>query len=548
MLRIGIDVGGTHTDAVLLDGDRIVAWKKALTSADVLTGIMDALEAILSEHAGGEDSIEAVMLGTTQFTNAVIERRELSEVAAIRIGKPSGAGLPPKVGWPDDVSRSLGDNVYMIRGGYLYDGWRLAELDDREVDTVIDDLVSRKVEAVAISSAFSPMNPEPELAVGRRVRAALPNAHVTLSHKIGRLGLLERENAALLNTSLLSFADRVVSSFVDAIRSRGLKCRFFVSQNDGTLMDAGFARHFPALTFASGPTNSLRGACKLTGLDNAIVVDIGGTTSDVGILRDGFPRESNVVIEVGGVRTNFRMPDILSIGLGGGSLIEQGGNAIGPRSVGHRLVEEGMIFGGDTLTATDIVVAGGHVEIGDASRVARLHPDTLSTATRRISDMLNLGIERMKPSSDPLPVVLVGGGSILVTEPLAAASEMLRPEHAGVANAIGAAIAQIGGETERLVSYEKVPRKDAIRDVTSEARRLAVSAGADGSTLRVADVEETAVSYMAGNTTRLRVKVVGEIAGLADRIDTGGTTEPAGEAAAGEIAGAKGEKAARRAS
>ena len=548
MLRIGIDVGGTHTDAVLLDGDTIVAWKKALTSADVLTGIMDALEAILSEHAGGEDSIEAVMLGTTQFTNAVIERRQLSEVAAIRIGKPSGAGLPPKVGWPDDISRCLGDNVYMIQGGYLYDGWRLAELDDREVDTVIDDLVSRKVEAVAISSAFSPMNPEPELAVGRRVRAALPNAHVTLSHKIGRLGLLERENAALLNTSLLSFADRVVSSFVDAIRSRGLKCRFFVSQNDGTLMDARFARHFPALTFASGPTNSLRGACKLTGLDNAIVVDIGGTTSDVGILRDGFPRESNVVIEVGGVRTNFRMPDILSIGLGGGSLVEQDGSAIGPRSVGHRLVEEGMVFGGDTLTATDIVVAGGHAEIGDASRVAGLHPDTLSAATRRISDMLNLGIERMKPSSDPLPVVLVGGGSILVTEPLAAASEMLRPEHAGVANAIGAAIAQIGGETERLVSYEKVPREDAIRDVTSEARRLAVSAGADGSTLRVADVEETAVSYMAGNTTRLRVKVVGEIAGLADKIDTGGTTEPAGEAAAGEIAGAKGEKAARRAS
>ena len=548
MLRIGIDVGGTHTDAVLLDGDTIVAWKKALTSADVLTGIMDALEAILSEHAGGEDSIEAVMLGTTQFTNAVIERRQLSEVAAIRIGKPSGVGLPPKIGWPDDIAQCLGDSVYMIQGGYLYDGWRLAELDDREVDTVIDDLVSRKVEAVAISSAFSPMNPEPELAVGRRVRAALPNAHVTLSHKIGRLGLLERENAALLNTSLLSFADRVVSSFVDAIRSRGLKCRFFVSQNDGTLMDARFARHFPALTFASGPTNSLRGACKLTGLDNAIVVDIGGTTSDVGILRDGFPRESNVVIEVGGVRTNFRMPDILSIGLGGGSLVEQDGSAIGPRSVGHRLVEEGMVFGGDTLTATDIVVAGGHAVIGDASLVASLDPTALSTATRRISDMLNLGIERMKPSSDPLPVVLVGGGSILVTEPLAAASEMLRPEHAGVANAIGAAIAQIGGETERLVSYEKVSRKDAIRDVTSEARRLAVSAGADGSTLRVADVEETAVSYMAGNTTRLRVKVVGEIAGLADKIDTGGTTEPTGEAAAGEIAGAKGEKAARRAS
>jgi N-methylhydantoinase A/oxoprolinase/acetone carboxylase beta subunit len=514
MMRIGIDVGGTHTDAVLLEGNEVIAATKALTSADVITGIMDALETILAEHAGAENSVEAVMLGTTQFTNAVIERRELAEVAAVRIGRPSGDGLPPKVGWPDDISSCLGDNVYMIRGGYLYDGWPLADLDDREIDAVVKDLVSKNVEAVAISSAFSPMNPEPELEVGRRIRAALPDAHVTLSHEIGRLGILERENAALLNTSLLQFADGVVSSFVDAIRKRGLTCRFFVSQNDGTLMDAGFARRFPALTFASGPTNSLRGACKLTGLDNAVVVDIGGTTSDIGVLQDGFPRESNVVIEVGGVRTNFRMPDILAIGLGGGSLVEEGGDKVGPRSLGHRLVEDGLIFGGDTLTATDIVVAEGSAEIGDASRVADLDERVVATARKRITKMLNLGIEKMKPSSDPLPVVLVGGGAILATEKLDTASEMLRPEHAGVANAIGAAIAQIGGETERLVSYDKTTRDEAIKAVTADATRLAVTAGADSSTIRVADVEETAISYMAGNTTRLRVKVVGEIAGL----------------------------------
>ena len=517
MLRIGIDVGGTHTDAVLLDGDSVIASTKALTSADVLTGIMEALETILSEHPGQEDSVEAVMLGTTQFTNAVIERRELSEVAAIRIGKPSGKGLPPKIGWPEDISRCLGDNVHTIRGGYLYDGWLLAELDDREIDDVIRNLARKNVEAVSISSAFSPMNPEPELEVGRRVRAALPNAHITLSHKIGRLGILERENAALLNTSLLNFADRVVTSFVDAIRQRGLKCRFFVSQNDGTLMDAEFARLYPALTFASGPTNSLRGASKLTGLDDAIVVDIGGTTSDIGILQGGFPRESNVVIEVGGVRTNFRMPDLLAIGLGGGSLVEDDGKKVGPRSVGHRLVQDGLVFGGDTLTATDIVVAGGNAAIGDSAHVADLDANVIAMATRRITEMLNLGIEKMKPSSDPLPVVLVGGGAVLVTEKLTAASEMLHPEHAGVANAIGAAIAQIGGETERLVSYDKTLRQESIQAVTAEATEIALTAGAERSTIRVADVEETAMSYMAGNTTRLRVKVVGEIAGLSGK-------------------------------
>ena len=86
-------------------------------------------------------------------------------------------------------------------------------------------------------------------------------------------------------------------------------------------MDAEFAEHFPVLTFASGPTNSMRGAAFLSGVTEAIVVDIGGTTSDVGSLHHGFPRQASVAVDVGGVRTNFRMPDVFSIGLGGGSLV-----------------------------------------------------------------------------------------------------------------------------------------------------------------------------------------------------------------------------------
>ncbi|MGH1491820.1 MAG: hydantoinase/oxoprolinase N-terminal domain-containing protein [Acidimicrobiales bacterium] len=522
MLRIGLDVGGTHTDAVLLaggtaagaDGDEVLASTKALTSADVLTGILEALETILSEVPGQEAAIEAVMLGTTQFTNAVVERRELSEVAAVRIAAPSGCGLPPKIGWPDDISRCLGDNVYCLDGGSLYDGWPLADIDYEQVDRLVDDLVQKKVGAVSIAAAFSPMNPGPEIEVGQRIRAALPDAYVTLSHNLGRLGLLERENAALLNTSLLGFADRVVNSFVDAVRQRGLTCPFFVSQNDGTLMHAEFARSFPALTFASGPTNSLRGASKLTGLNDAIVVDIGGTTSDIGILQSGFPRESNVVIEVGGVRTNFRMPDLLAIGLGGGSLVTDNGATIGPRSLGHRLVSDGLVFGGDALTTTDVVVAQSGLEVGDPQLVADLDPTMLATATSRITEILDLGIEKMKPSGDPLPVVLVGGGAVLVTEKLAASTEVLRPEHGDVANAIGAAIAQIGGETERLVAYDKTPRDEALAAVTADAVEVAVAAGAERATIRVADVEEIAMSYMADSTTRLRVKVVGEIAAL----------------------------------
>ncbi len=514
-MRIGIDVGGTHTDAVLLDGEALLAATKALTSADVTTGILNALEAVLADSGVAEADIDAVMLGTTQFTNAVVERREMSEVAAIRIGSPSGEGIPPAIGWPEDIASALGGHSYMLAGGTLYDGQPLAELDDAEVDRVVRDIRDKGLNAVAITAAFSPMNAEPERNVAERLRQAIPHARITESHRMGRIGLLERENATLLNASLLEFAERVVTSFRTAFKARGLRARFFVSQNDGTLMDAGFVGEYPALTFASGPTNSLRGACRLTGLDDAIVVDIGGTTSDIGVLQGGFPRESNIVIEVGGVRTNFRMPDILAVGLGGGSIVEDGGHRVGPQSVGHRLVTDGRVFGGDTLTATDIVVADGGADIGDPSRVADLDPTIVANASATMQGLLEQGIDRMRPGDDPMPVILVGGGAVLADHKLENASAVHCPENAGVANAIGAAIAQIGGEAERLVSYRDVPRDVALQRVGEEARALATAAGADPDSLRIADVEETSVSYMDEGTTRIRVKAVGDIAGLA---------------------------------
>ncbi|MEM7763901.1 MAG: hydantoinase/oxoprolinase family protein [Pseudomonadota bacterium] len=511
MMRVGIDVGGTHTDAVLLRGDEILAAHKALTSADIVSGILDALEHVLAAEPDAAEQLDALMLGTTQFTNAVVERRELSPVAAIRIGAPSGRGVPPMIGWPDDIQQALGAHSYTLHGGYLYDGWPMAPMDDDEIGRVVADVVARDLPAVAIAGAFSPMNPDQELMVAERLRAANPDLRITMSHEIGRLGLLERENAALLNAGLLHFADRVVTAFEQAVAERGLQCRFFLSQNDGTLMDAAFARRFPALTFASGPTNSIRGACRLSGLSNAIVVDIGGTTSDIGVLQDDFPRESNRVIEVGGVRTNFRMPDILAVGLGGGSEVSADGATVGPRSVGHALPERGLVFGGDTLTATDIAVAAGVTQLGDAEHLSRVPAKTVATARETMQRMLADAIDTMKPSRAAIPVVLVGGGAVLFANGIDGVDQVIRPENAGVANALGAAIAQIGGEQERMIAYDQTPRDKAIEQVTAEAHKAAIVAGADPDTVRIADVEETAMSYMAGNTTRVRVKVVGDI-------------------------------------
>ena len=202
------------------------------------------------------------------------------------------------------------------------------------------------------------------------VRNELPDAHVTLSSTIGRLGLLERENAAILNASLVDLSRRVVDSFRTALAALGIEAPLFISQNDGTLMSDAFVARYPVLTFASGPTNSMRGAGFLSGLDDALVVDIGGTTTDIGVLARGFPRESFIESDIGGVRTNFRMPDLLVRPLGGGSRVSENGGEVqvGPESVGYRLTTEALVFGGKTVTATDIAVAAGRADIGDRAR------------------------------------------------------------------------------------------------------------------------------------------------------------------------------------
>ncbi|MEO1304463.1 MAG: hydantoinase/oxoprolinase family protein [Pseudomonadota bacterium] len=511
-MRIGIDVGGTHTDAVIMDGNSVIAATKVLTSADVMEGVAKALDTILSDSGLPTPHIQSVMIGTTQFTNAIIERRQLAETGVFRLNLPSGRGLPPMVDWPSDIAEAVGGHAYSLHGGKLYDGWPIADMDPQEIDAAIADAKSKGLKNFAISSAFSPMDPSPEAFVEARLRAAIPDAKITCSHSFGRLGLMERENAAILNATLLHFADTVVTAFLSALRTRDLTCPVFISQNDGTLMNADFVRAFPALTFASGPTNSLRGAMLLTGLEDAIVVDIGGTTSDIGVLQGGFPRESNAVIEVGGVRTNFRMPDIQAIGLGGGSLVSQDGRTIGPQSVGHRLTQEGLVFGGETLTATDIIVASGHQSIGDTEAVASLRKDVVETARTNMLTILDRGIDMMKPGAVQMPVILVGGGSVLVTGDLAAAKEVHRPEHAGVANAIGAAIAQVGGESEKIVSYQTHPREAAIADLRAEAEAKALGSGALKESLRTVDIEETEVPYMGQDTMRVRVKVIGDLA------------------------------------
>ena len=343
-------------------------------------------------------------------------------------------------------------------GGHEFDGREISEFQPEEVRAIAEKIRDAGLDAIAISSVFSPVNATFEEQSAEIVRALIPGANITLSSEIGRIGLLERENAAIMNSCLRQLAARTVDGFKAALDELQITAPFYISQNDGTLMNADFAKEYPVLTFASGPTNSMRGAAFLSGLRDAIVVDVGGTTTDIGVLQHGFPRVAALAVDIGGVRTNFRMPDTYSIGLGGGSFVEGAGEAIkvGPRSVGYELTDKALVFGGDILTATDVIVAGGSQDIGDAGAVAQLDADLISAAQDRIMEMIAIAVDRMKTSATPVPVIVVGGGSILVTGAIEGASEIIKPDHFPVANAIGAAIAQVGGECDRIFSLAEL--------------------------------------------------------------------------------------------
>lgn len=513
MLRIGVDVGGTNTDAVVMDGRSVVAGTKAATTKDVMGVVVAAVEGVLEKSGIAAGDIDVVMIGTTHFTNAVVQRRDLAPTAAIRLGLPATASLPPMVDWPEELRSSIGNHVYMAHGGNEFDGRIISPLDPDELRDIGADIVAKGIRSIAISSVFSPVNTEMEEQAEQVLAEAVPGAHITRSADIGRISLLERENAAIMNACLRDLSAHVMTAFRGALDRCGIKGRFFLTQNDGTLMDAAFAERFPVLTFASGPTNSMRGAAFLSGVEEAIVVDIGGTTTDVGALHKGFPRPASVAVEVGGVRTNFRMPDVFSIGLGGGSLVVENSDSkvtVGPRSVGYRLTEDGLCFGGDTLTTTDVVAAAGGAEIGDRGLVGGLEAGLIERTRAEIARMLELAVERSRLSPEPLPVIVVGGGSILTGGRIGELT-VVKPEHYAVANAVGAAIAQVSGEVDRVYALAEMGRSEALDDAKQRATEAAIAAGARPETIDIVDVEDVPLAYLPGNATRIRVKAVGEL-------------------------------------
>ncbi|GJN76357.1 hypothetical protein PLICBS_010470 [Purpureocillium lilacinum] len=551
LYRIGVDVGGTNTDAAILDikaldspGRGVLASHKATTTPDITSGIEEAIKAVLASSAIDQSRVLSVTIGTTHFINALVEAdaRRLDRVAVVRLCGPYTRQIPPFSGFPVGLHKILDGGVYYLKGGLEMDGREIAPLDPEEIRKAARDIVAAGVKAVALAGVFSPLDHEGihEKRCKKILLEEAPDLNIVCSHDIGPTGFLERENATILNAAILRTGHRVKRGFRKAMARLNLACPLYLSQNDGTLIDAEAAADFPIKTFASGPTNSMTGAAFLAGIDQKhdgkpngaastngdanseqaqiLVVDIGGTTTDVcALLPSGFPRQAPGFVEFGGVRTAFSMPEVVSVGLGGGSKVtvdetQPNSVSVGPGSVGHLIRQQAKIFGGSTLTATDIVVAAGKADLGDASLIKDVPQSTIDLARKDIKKKLETVIDQMKVSAAPVTVLLVGGGALLVTDELAGVEKCISPVHQGAANAIGAAIGRVSGEVDTVEILEDKKEKDVLEAACKRAIDMAVEKGAARDDVKIVEVNRMPLQYMSKVTIRVQVRAVGRLA------------------------------------
>ena len=329
---LGVDTGGTYTDAVVLDeaADAVVASAKALTSRpDLAIGVGAAIDAALADANVAAADIAMVSLSTTLATNALVEGQG-GRIALVAIGFDDAdlgrAGLTEAL---------RGDPVIRLAGGHNHAGNEARALDILKLETELAKL-DGGITGFAVAASFATRNPAHEVAARDLIRE-MTGKPVSCSHELSQaLGGPKRALTAVLNARLIGMLDRLITACEGHLATIGITARLMVVRGDGALVSASIAREKPIETILSGPAASIAGASWLTGETDALVSDIGGTTTDICLLRDGRPKIDPQGARVGPFRTMVEAVAMRTWGLGGDSevhMIEglEGNLRLGPR-------------------------------------------------------------------------------------------------------------------------------------------------------------------------------------------------------------------------
>ena len=553
---IGLDVGGTHTDVVLLDQQGVKRDIKVPTDAsNLFKTVLEGLERVMEDV--DPESVRRVVLSTTLTTNAIVQEK-IPEVGII---VSSGPGIDPRY-------FQTNEHFFTVAGSIDHRGREVEPVNPGEIEAVGRELQSRGISHVGVVGKFSVRNPAHEL----QIKALLGDAFekVFLGHLIsGHLNFPRRIATTYLNASVYPVHKEFFEAVQQSLETRGLTMPIRILKADGGNMNFASSIEFPGQTILSGPAASVMGA---VGYANAavdsLVLDIGGTTTDMTILTDRVPLLAPLGIKVGGYRTLIRSLDTYSIGVGGDSLVRLSDHRI---EIGPERLGPAMAHGGPVPTPTDALFVLGKVENGDREKAvqgiepiaaslglsveeaaAKIVERTCSRIIRAANNML----ERLNSKPvytiheiqeghllNPQQILILGGPAPYLAEELERQSEMevgVVPKWS-VANAIGAALARTTSEVTLFADTEQgtsmapgeeyqepvgpgFSRDDAVRTAFALLKEKAVKRGADPDHLEMEILEELEFNMVRGFSTtgknmRIRTQIKpGLIAGYQDML------------------------------
>ncbi|MEA2013994.1 MAG: hydantoinase/oxoprolinase family protein, partial [Thermodesulfobacteriota bacterium] len=553
IMIVGIDVGGTHTDAVLLDRFKIKKTAKVLTDRNnLIKSLMAVTEEIFTSEDPGK--LEKIVLSTTISTNAIVQGK------TDRVGMilAAGPGLSPEM-------LRINNDTHFISGYVNHRGIRVTGTDRGEVSNIGDIFKREGIDHVGIVGKFSTRNPALETETGDIIEGRF--RHISFGHRTsGNLNLPRRIATTYLNAAIWDTYNAFVKDVMNYVGRTNTTAPIYILKADGGTSSISQSARYPVGSILSGPAASVMGILSLTNDSrDAIALDIGGTTTDIAIFAGGVPLLEPLGVTIEGHKTLIRGLLIRSIGIGGDSRIryEDGQLVVGPERDGVAAA-----FGGPSPTPTDAMIALGLTDIGDRGKALK--------AIEKIADVKNYSIEEMakemfdlachkiisavnkmlleinnKPvytvheifegkKITPEMVYIVGGPA----KPMAPYIDKMLgfpsciPEHAEVANAIGAALARTTTELTLLADTEKgemtiaeegiqtaIPREftreDALRICENKLRERALRMGAQEDDIDIEIIEDQSfnmvrgMGYTTGKNIRIKAQVKpGLIAGF----------------------------------
>jgi hypothetical protein len=469
MTRLGISVEAESIRTVLVLEDGTVLSHADVPDIDPARSMRDAIEKTIAGY--DTRAIDYAILCDQTSQRDIHSAYRLARAGILRLSGPIGSSIPPGTSWPVDLHRTVIGPYTSISGGHEYNGEAPAPLDESAAIDFLHECDRQNVTSIAVSSPFAPVWPAHELRIEELAQERFGSKlRVTLSHRIGSLNFIERENAAIINASIVAGGHTAIDRFLEAIERCGITAAPYVAQSDGSLSTAQEALAHPLRSFGSARATGIHGARILSGMTAGLVIDVAEERTRIGTLERGYPRLARTSVSPGGVATNLRVVESFELPFGRRDFIAQGRGR-------------------------------SRFDSGTAS-------DTANSMTAR----LGTSVKRLWRSSKPAEAIIIGtGGPPIFPDDVPALSRITQLDHEFSIAAFGAALAEATGAADRIFFHDPDNDRAHLDEAVRQAIESAHRAGASPEHTRVISVTESPLIYLPLPASRVIARAAGPL-------------------------------------